>query len=821
MRSRTRNHKQKNQGFSIITVIVAIAFIAILGLLVLYMAAANFQMKTTDLKSKDSFYTAEQALEEIRTGLLEDMGEVMSHVYIQVLETYSRTDSVEGAALDEIRRSSFREQYVLKLAERLQEPGTAAGSTLRLYNLDRLYSYVDLKNSASFDSSSESLVVTTASGMDPIMTIGTKSGIVLKRLRVIYVDAKGRASVIETDLRLGIPEVHFPTPSTLPDLMNMIVVADGGIVCENTAAGSGATIEGSIYAGLMEQADPNADPVSVLVKSGAGLSVSSGERMVCQGEIQIQKNGSFRSGGQVALWAQGITLSEATVELLGKTYLADDTTVESGNQSSVTISGEYYGFGSGESAEISYNKDYFAGSKASDVSSAIVINGRNTTLDLSGLEKLMLSGRTYIAASRISGISGASSNSDVILGESLTVKGTQLAYLAPSEILYDGRGQNPMTYEEYLAEQISSTGEENPVVNQEHLSMPVDAWGGKSLLDIGVDLNEPVKTVFYQETGGAGAVYFYLNFSDEQSASSFMQEYYQVNQAAIDQYLSFYFGEDSGILINDQSSFLRYITDGNVLTYDGGENQGSLRKDTDVKLKEEDGSAAPLLEEQMNYQNMWYSLNRKMISSYSLLKTDIEDSEGYSHDETDFGRTVFDNMVNEKDMVKFIESNHNDGTQKYVFDAGADNDHLRAVMYHNGKESVFVTKENGVDVAKTIPGADSTFVIDAAEAEKLRLVICTGDVLIKENVNFSGIIMAKGTITLESGARLQSRPLDAAKVFQAQVASGSLAPRDFFWEGDKYVLGNSLTSDGSSSNGNLTDTYTLGDYITYENWKKK
>ena len=57
---------KQNKGFSLITVIIAVSFIGILGLLVLYMALSNFQMKITDLKGKDSFYTAERAIEEIR-----------------------------------------------------------------------------------------------------------------------------------------------------------------------------------------------------------------------------------------------------------------------------------------------------------------------------------------------------------------------------------------------------------------------------------------------------------------------------------------------------------------------------------------------------------------------------------------------------------------------------------------------------------------------------------------------------------------------------------------------------------------------------------
>ena len=119
MRKQTEN-RIENQGFSLLTVIVAVSFIGILGLLVLYMSLANFNMKVTDIKGKNSFYTAEQALEEIRTGLQEDVGEAMAQAYIQVLETYSKdTKATTDATLDQIRQSDFNDLFVTKLAERL------------------------------------------------------------------------------------------------------------------------------------------------------------------------------------------------------------------------------------------------------------------------------------------------------------------------------------------------------------------------------------------------------------------------------------------------------------------------------------------------------------------------------------------------------------------------------------------------------------------------------------------------------------------------------------------------------------------------------
>ena len=52
-----------------------------------------------------------------------------------------------------------------------------------------------------------------------------------------------------------------------------------------------------------------------------------------------------------------------------------------------------------------------------------------------------------------------------------------------------------------------------------------------------------------------------------------------------------------------------------------------------------------ILQEQVGYQNSWYALNRKMITSYDLLNKAVkEDGEGKTHDETDGDRSVYDRL---------------------------------------------------------------------------------------------------------------------------------------------------------------------------------
>ena len=795
MRNITKTKRQQNQGFSLFTVLIAVSFVGILGLLVLYIALSNFNMKITDLKGKDSFYTAERALEEIRTGLQEDVGNAMSKAYTQVLESYNVENRSQDSSMDRQRQSEFQDCFITELMRTLRVSKTEDN----IYNMERLRGYVDLK----YDGSKESLIITNPAGSAPLMkavkNVGKNTennGVFLKNLKVIYVDEKGRAAIICTDIRLLVPEVQFPTPSTLPDLMNMIVVADKGIVCEGTES-TPTSINGSIYAGNLPSALAADSETSIKVIPGASLNVESGDKVVCKGEISVGLNSTFTSAESVNLWARGLNAdSVQNVSLSGSTYFADDLTV-TGKNNNVKISGNYYGYGSYESAtsDDCVAKDQYekSGLTGAALSSAIVINGKNTTLDLSDTQKLMIAGRNYIASSKVKANNRSNTN-DVATGESLTVKGTQLAYLVPKEVL--GASGNPLTYDAYLA---LLNGAKDISVNWD---AAVEAWGGRTLRDIGVDSEKPVQTVFYND----GFVYFYLNFTDAQKSADFMQMYYQNNptvKANMDKYLSFYFGgEDSGITVKDADSYLRYITNGNALSYSGADAQGNMQQATSVNPGEK------ILQEQVGYQNSWYALNRKMITSYDLLNKAVkEDAEGKTHNETDGDRSVYDNLVNEKKMISYIKDTVKDDTGKYVFTASDEDGGLQAIMYDNG--------ENGMN---------QTLKISQSDADKLRLVVCTGDGEIEAGVKFQGIIMAKGTITLKAGAQLESAPLEAARVFQAQMSSygdgTSIKPQDFFWEGDKYVLGNSSSS-GKKDTLNGSDTYSIADCVTYENWKKE
>lgn len=91
---RLKKLKSNNKGAALVTVIVVIAFICILTTLILYLSVMNYQMKSTDYKTKVSFYGAEEPLEELRVWLAEDISACSANAYKSVMAQYSALSSM-------------------------------------------------------------------------------------------------------------------------------------------------------------------------------------------------------------------------------------------------------------------------------------------------------------------------------------------------------------------------------------------------------------------------------------------------------------------------------------------------------------------------------------------------------------------------------------------------------------------------------------------------------------------------------------------------------------------------------------------------------
>lgn len=106
MRRRTvKQRKRNNTGSAMVTVLVVITFMTILATVMLYLSGMNFQMKATDFRTKESFYQAEELVEELRAQLVKDVEIAFAKAYTATVSEYS------GMGDEAARESNFRQHF--------------------------------------------------------------------------------------------------------------------------------------------------------------------------------------------------------------------------------------------------------------------------------------------------------------------------------------------------------------------------------------------------------------------------------------------------------------------------------------------------------------------------------------------------------------------------------------------------------------------------------------------------------------------------------------------------------------------------------------
>lgn len=729
------DQKKNNKGASLVLVIVAIAFIGILTAIIMNLCLMNYRMKYMDLRSKDNFYTAETALDEIRAGLGIEVSEALSDAYIKVMQQYSGTNSEE-------RRTGFQYTYLEKLRAELRTPSDSGK-----YDWNLLKGY--LKETK--------LDETTGIGADlsgtvqPLLT-ATERGLILKNLVIKYKDEKDYVTYIKTDILLAFPSIDFTQTSTMPDLLSFGLVAN----TDFTASATGTTsINGSVYGGKE----------GMTVSDGSKLTIDEAKQIITNQTLTVQTNASLTLTNNTNLWTKNLLIDTANLNLNGYSNIADDLTIK-GKASNVRLAGEFYGFGNVATAK---NAESLQGEltaiekNPADYSSSIIVNGSGSNIDLSDLSKLVISGNAYISTSSKS--TAANTNVDVMLGESLTVKSNQVIYMVPPECIGQGMqngGANPMNGNQY-SNLVAELGG-NELVNYD-----VKMKGlGKSLKEMGVS---SYQKAFYPVSGGS-MVYFFLKFDNEDVANNYFKAYYGIeeNKKRLDDYLKLYVDE-----INVQEGGpTKFNLNGNIMKY----VSGTASSMDDTRLK--DTSDRNYLDtKQATFQDMFAAQGIKLIDRYHELT------------ETEKNNDVFTNLVLESDMRGFIGAN-----QRKEF-TGSD------II------SVLVDNKNG-----------ATFKTSEYNADKLRFVVATGDVIIDSK--FKGLLIAKGSVTLKAGGSVTASPDEVAKAIQIEKEIGGVTkcPMDFLVSGSDYVLSGAVGASKGGA-GAAQGVVNVSDLVVCENWTKE
>ena len=774
--------RKDNRGASFVMVIVAMAIVAILAVTILWIALANLQMKTTDEKNTDNFYSAEGVLDQICTGLEGDMSVAYTEGYSKVMQSYKTKGNADINEAN--RQASFVTTYVAALRSRLANPGDAQGLT---YNMDKIKGYVDSSLSKK-DSSGKPVypyAKVTSVSTPQLKTYQNRT--VLEGIKVEYTDEKGYKSIIQTDISLSVPTMSFTASGGVPELFTYSLVGNTGL--EIGAGAHNVNLGGNLYAGS------DSTGMSVLIPNNTKLRVDNASYMIADGNIEIGNPNSNRAGThnestlsidkQCQLWTNNINVNGAKVSLEGTTYVSDDMTLK-GSGSTVTLGkdengkstdGKYVGFGNSDTL--------------SAESSAIIINGRESTLDMSGIKELMLAGNTYINRASMVKVNGNDKeNKDVAMGESISVKGNQIAYLIPAECIgTDGDGadaksvyyKNPLSYSEDAA--ITSKGSDNQQYTVININV-VSSKTGKPLsyylsqylsADQMKNTDNYIRKVYAPSNGSEndGLVYYYLNMPVKQ-ASQYYEDYYNIDHSSADsklqKYTAFY---TKSIQVNDAASI---YTSGDYSLYDGS-NLSLLKGIVD---------GVDMDAQSIELKNTYTALRKRLITSYNSLPPTAETA------------SLFTNIVHEDNLKKFTE--HETGKK------------LEVTTTYTGKYNKDETyKAVVVNGDYTYPQSDSK------ENKNVRIIVATGNVTI--NADFTGTIIAGKKIFVNKQCTVSNCPQEIFKALllkEVKTGSKTMHLYDVFDDGADYLGG--ITKTATNSSGDADIDYSS--LITYQNWKK-
>lgn len=541
-----QEQKKNNKGSSIVMVLVIMALLIILVTIVLSLALMNYRMKTTNRQSVTNFYSAESALEEIRAGLTEEVAAAAADAYNETMTEFSDLDETA-------RRSKFKTAYINNLKEVLaeEESAVAGSATYELAYINSL-----IKENEYIAEANVGAKLLTKEGENIINETG--EGLVLKNITIAYYGEKDFVNEIKTDIVLGFPNINFSQMATMPNLLAYALVAQDSLKVSDAAV---CTIEGNAYLGTGESVVENAH----LIASSKTTAVDN-QLLTSGGIIKGTSNASIKVSG-MELWAQDVVIDSSTADVnRSSVYMQDDLILSNSlyhakgakTESAVSINGAYYGFGNVQAA---LNASANAGdlnmedeiiNHPADYSSSMIINGVNTTLDISDLTVFKLAGNAYVNgtehadtvpdmiadANRTEGealnanVAEGMNTADVLMGESLAIRSDQIAWMVPADCIAPetkNGGVNPMPitqYSELLAEleELYGDGTSDFLAADKLVSLDTKSGklGGATLLELSVT---GWQIEAQQVVGTAKSmVYVFLKFDSVEAANAFLED---------------------------------------------------------------------------------------------------------------------------------------------------------------------------------------------------------------------------------------------------------------------------------------------------------
>lgn len=815
-----------NTGSAIVMVILAIAFVGMLVAMLGYMSYKNFIMKGTDRKAKDNFYTAESALNEINVGLQRDIQTAMNNAYSDVL--------VQAATLsDAQQKANFSQAFANRMYKTLVEVAldahgnsTQCANGLKKHLVDYWVETTQAANANDYGAWLELASDTLYYQYDI-----DKEYIYIYGIKITYKSQDGYVSMINTDLIIKVPDISFAANTEKPDIQRYSLVANENLLAGGGTGtiGSGTTavgvrISGSVYGGK-----------DGIIASGAGTTVRfkyedddnvNSAYTITAGSVNVENRALLTVGeapnnpdvtgtnARHELWTGNINLFTGNINLDGTTYVKDDLTVDGtdyrGNGSNVVLRGAYYGYGD-------------ATASAKD-SSAILINGAQSTLDLSGLNELILAGHAYVGATHYNASTWADNDyvenvedlkddsknlvdkntgypdnrEDIPLGQSVAVKSDQWIYLVPQECMgYDNEtgeqviSKNPLTYDEYLKltttyiPKYNSNGEieyepSGGIAYSTNLKYKV-----VDLARIFTKMNTSLQAAYgvtakpiFRKVNGSILVYYYLFFDTEAQANQFFMDYYRTDPETIKKYVNRYVKRFTINPNLGNASVGSYLSLAGNMVYTDNTGELSIKEDTtDADVADWEATVA-----QRDYWTSAYT---------GLYHFMMKNSEALTS--TQLASDVWTNLIDASNFSSIVGG----GSKEFETADGT----LKAYAINNRNGSAYEVNSG-----------------------KYKIIIASGDVVVNV-ANFKGLIIAGGKISI--GGTCLTINQDADKVLSCMMAkNGDKYVYNLFVNGAAYanltgVAGSTPVDPEEARKQREKDTIRISDLIQYNNWSKE
>lgn len=819
--------KKNNSGSTIVIVLLMTSFVLILSTLITTTTMINLRMKMASSQSTKSFYTAEQAVDEVRAALGVISVECFNTAYEEELTKLYSTNSTGTTINNKEANQQMRQKYTKDLLNKMQlfegvpssdakiafYLGQPAGSfTIANWNADdtkadekKIYtSFVDTLNNYIEDNTKLSVEKVTkitfdVSGVSPLYSyaIGFYDCVVK------YLDNSGNYSYITFNGAVGMPdiEIDFKNDDKVGTLCfaDYSLVGNGGIILPKNAS---ATISGSAYAGT----GASAKGTALTINEGAILTMGGGY-FVCGGNIEADNNSGL-SVNNTSLWAKNINVSDGvTINSNAASFnLQDDLTVD-GENSEVNINGSFFGFGYEEGNLAKQRPNY---------SSAIIVNGLNSHITFGSLGQLYVAGRAYIKFS---------DDRAYATGESSAVNISQAIYMIPVKLLTNG-SKNPSALNDSSSSGVKFTCDINEnnffaydlLASEKYESRNAYFDIDGNLVDEStLETDSTTHLITDANIRANSKTYYYFKFKDDYARNQYanlildeteFESYisgksddYKDNArklrkqiiAAKDSFKGLTNSSITGVSINTPGAFSQ-ITSSSGSTLSAAElkikaasTDRALRYDVLNKIL-----ANPLKSDE---ESGWYTSRADLqndLSSRNPAKYSSINLSNYTLGD------VFGNIINEEGIEELLRSG---AGPTYSYPRFTDGSHYA------------VYKLNSADPTETLKISTVGFASG--------LVVCTGNVDV--DVDFSGVILAKGKVTVESGCTVSNGYTETSFktamegwMNSANEADGTL--RNGYDIGHIFRFYNSKTT---TTSGTLTvDKMTYRDMVRVDKWRK-